>query len=78
MNNNLTKGMRGESVTQLQQMLRDAGFFNYPTNTGYFGDITEKALADYQKSRGLPVTGVYNNSMSTMLQKEKETQDFLK
>lgn len=78
MNTNLTKGMRGENVTQLQQMLRDAGFFTYPTNTGYFGDITEKALRDFQQSRGLPVTGQYDSSMSTTLQREREAQEFLK
>lgn len=78
MNSNLTKGMRGKEVEQLQQMLRDAGFFKYPTNTGYFGDITQKALQDFQKSRGLQVTGSLDTNTSNILSKEKGVQDFLK
>lgn len=78
MNNNLTKGMSGKQVEQLQQMLRDAGYFTYPTNTGYFGDITEKALNDFQKSRGLPVSGQFDSTTSDVLTQEKGAQDFLK
>lgn len=78
MNTNLKLGMRGDDVINLQQMLRDAGFFKYPTNTGYFGEITQKALQDFQKSRGLQVTGVLDNNTSNILSKEKGVQDFVK
>jgi len=76
--NNLKKGANGKDVEQLQQMLRDAGYFTYPTNTGYFGDITEKALLDFQKARGIPASGQLDSSTSNILSKDKSAQDFIK
>lgn len=53
-------GSRGPEVTRLQQMLKDAGFFPASQKTTeYFGPITQKALQDFQRARGLPVTGVF-------------------
>lgn len=66
--NQLQKGSRGDEVKALQEMLRKAGFFTYPTNTGYFGDITEKALRDFQQSRGLKVDGIYGARTAPALQ----------
>lgn len=77
MNSTLKKGMRGDNVKELQQLLKEAGYFNYPTNTGYFGDITEQALKDYQQAKGQPVTGEFDNNSSGLLKVEKTTQDFL-
>lgn len=75
--NTLQKGSRGDDVSKLQQMLREAGYFNYPTNTGYFGDITDEALRRYQKDRGLKVDGVYGNSTSNVLSNNQAVNDFL-
>jgi len=55
----LTLGSRGDEVVKLQQMLKDKGFFTYPTCTGYYGEITAKAVTDYQKANKLPLTGVW-------------------
>ena len=50
----LKYGSRGPEVTKLQQMLKDAGFFpQSQSTTEYFGPITEKALKEYQKSKGI-------------------------
>lgn len=53
---NLGPGSQGEDVKELQNFLKDQGFF--PKNqeaTGYYGSITQKAVADWQKSSGLQV-----------------------
>ena len=53
----LSEGMRNDDVKNLQSKLRKEGFFNFPTDTGYFGSITKSAVIAYQTSKGLPATG---------------------
>ncbi len=73
----LKLGSRGEEVTKLQQMLKDAGFFpKSQATTQYFGPITQKALQDFQKSRGLAVDGVYNPQAQQTLSNNPETKRF--
>ena len=50
------QGARGNRVRQVQQRLRDKGFFRGEV-TSYFGPLTREAVADYQKFNYLPVTG---------------------
>ncbi|HVU06251.1 MAG TPA: peptidoglycan-binding protein [Candidatus Paceibacterota bacterium] len=59
----VSQGMRGDAVVALQERLRAAGFFTFPTSTGYFGPITLAAVKAYQASVDLPVTG-YVGSMT--------------
>lgn len=54
----LKLGSRGENVKELQQLLREKGYFNYPSNTGYFGLFTKNAVTAYQKSQGLVADGI--------------------
>lgn len=49
---------QGYEVSFLQQFLKDRGFFNYPTITGFFGPITKQAVMDFQKAYGLVVDGI--------------------
>jgi len=49
--------MNSEEVRQLQGKLRAAGFFTFPTDTGYFGPITRTAVVEYQRSLGTWTTG---------------------
>ncbi|MCB9818435.1 DUF5011 domain-containing protein [Candidatus Nomurabacteria bacterium] len=49
----LYQGMNDPDIVQLQAFLRAAGFFNYPTDTGYFGPITRAAVIQYQKYHGV-------------------------
>lgn len=73
----LKYGSRGPEVTKLQQMLKDAGFFPQgQSTTEYFGPITEKALKEYQKSKGMPVDGMYNPIVKNTLSSSKETEGF--
>lgn len=53
----LSLGAQGEDVTNLQRMLRDAGFFNGEP-TGFYGQETLVAVKAYQLSRSLPSVGV--------------------
>jgi putative peptidoglycan binding protein len=61
---NLSLGMNGASVTALQQKLQALGYFSASfTPTGYFGLITKQAVIKYQEDKGLPATG-YVGSMT--------------
>lgn len=44
----LSMGMQSNDVMELQKRLRAEGFFNFLTNTGYFGPITFEAVKQYQ------------------------------
>ncbi len=70
---NLTVGSTGQDVTALQTWLIENGFLSIPAATGYFGPMTQKAVADYQTSVGIapaagyvgPVTRAKLNGSST-------------
>jgi peptidoglycan hydrolase-like protein with peptidoglycan-binding domain len=47
-NSDLSLGMSGDAVKELQERLRAEGFFTFPTSTGYFGPITLAAVKAYQ------------------------------
>lgn len=51
-----TPYLRGEDVWELQERLRQLGFYRGKPD-GEFDPQTEKALRQFQRSRGLPVTG---------------------
>ena len=54
----MQKGNSGEDVKELQDYLMTKGMFPYHTATGYFGSITENAVAAFQESRNLQVDGL--------------------
>ena len=53
----LTKGQDNQTVSNLQQLLRELNFFTYPTNTGYYGTITEEAVQAFQCKHNIICTG---------------------
>jgi peptidoglycan hydrolase-like protein with peptidoglycan-binding domain len=53
----LQRGDSGAAVTDLQEDLRAAGFFNQEA-TGFFGSITEESVKDFQRSKGLSADGI--------------------
>lgn len=55
--NDMTIGSTGNDVMELQKRLRALGFFTYPTDTGYFGPLTQAAVKLYQASKGIITTG---------------------
>jgi len=72
----LKYGSRGPEVTKLQQMLKDAGFFpKSQSTTEYFGPITEKALKEYQASKGLTVDGIFGPQSNNVLKNNQQLVD---
>ncbi len=53
----LKKGMSNKDITELQSNLKKLQFFNQEP-TGYFGDITEASVKNFQKQYNLKVSGV--------------------
>ncbi len=59
---NLTLGSKGTDVVTLQQFLVSKGFLTIPAGVsyGYFGYLTQKALAQWQASNGIsPAVGYF-------------------
>ena len=58
----LTKGMKSGQVQTIQMLLNEIGFRDQDgkrlATDGVFGDRTKYALTNYQKARGLTVTGI--------------------
>lgn len=50
-------GTEGDDVASVQQRLKDLDYFKY-TATGYFGNITKKAVEEFQKDHELGVDGI--------------------
>ncbi len=53
----LKEGMSGEEVMGLQENLVDLGFLHVEA-TGYFGELTHRAVIDFQKANGLSMDGI--------------------
>lgn len=53
----LRKGSRGSQVTELQTKLIKAGYLKSPA-TGYYGDLTEQAVRNFQSRNGLKADGI--------------------
>lgn len=55
---NMTPGMSGDNVKELQLWLKQQGYFPAGTDaTGYYGDITKNALAQWQADHGVDTQG---------------------
>lgn len=67
---NLRIGMWNDEVMLLQQKLQDLGYFPKDIKPSkYFGPITKKAVADFQKSKKLPATGYVGLSTRKALER---------
>ncbi|MCC5635754.1 peptidoglycan-binding protein [Nostoc sp. CHAB 5844] len=66
-NGQLRVGSRGQAVSQLQQNLRQLGYFNGP-KTGYFGSQTRQALIRFQQASRIPANGVFDSRTAQALQ----------
>ncbi len=53
----LSPGMKGPMVTNLQTVLKKAGYF-YAAANGVYGSATKKAVADYQKFAHMKADGI--------------------
>lgn len=68
----ISLGFEGADVIELQTFLESKGFLVMPKGVakGYFGQITKKALASYQKSVGLPPVGLFGPQTRARVEKE--------
>ncbi|MDB5238210.1 MAG: protein of unknown function with transrane region [Candidatus Kaiserbacteria bacterium] len=53
----LSHGSRGEAVTALQKFLATKGFLVTDGATGFFGDLTESAVRNFQAQQGIMSSG---------------------
>ncbi|TAD79951.1 MAG: peptidoglycan-binding protein [Oscillatoriales cyanobacterium] len=60
-------GETSDRVATLQGKLRTLGFQRSRTNTGHFGDVTQKSLVAFQRSRRLPATGYVDAATANAL-----------
>jgi N-acetylmuramoyl-L-alanine amidase len=65
-------GMSGAQVSQLQQSLKDKGYFNHNV-TGYFGNITKNAVIAFQQDNGLAVDGIAGPKTMSKLNNNNST-----
>lgn len=63
----IQKGATGETVRILQQRLIDLGCLTNDVADGRFGDNTEAAVKIFQRSAGLPETGVADEMTQYMM-----------
>jgi peptidoglycan hydrolase-like protein with peptidoglycan-binding domain len=62
----LRRGSSGSAVTNLQQRLKTAGYYNGPL-TGYYGSLTEAAIIQFQRAKGLVPDGVAGSTTLSAL-----------
>ncbi len=62
----LSNGSKGDNVKQLQQALKDLGYYK-STVDGKFGNGTRTAVRAFQKMNGLSVSGVADLATQTLL-----------
>lgn len=55
--NGLMLGEQGETVTRIQQLLNKYGYLSSANITGYYGEVTEKAVKSFQSNNGLTADG---------------------
>jgi peptidoglycan hydrolase-like protein with peptidoglycan-binding domain len=67
---NLSVGSRGDDVTQLQTTLSDDGFLN-ASSTGFFGQLTARALLEFQMHFGITSSSTASGFFGPL------TRDFL-
>lgn len=59
-------GDENDTVASIQQQLGCLGYFQFSV-TGYYGDFTAQAVADFQTANGLEVTGVVDELTYTTI-----------
>lgn len=55
--NGMMLGEQGESVTRVQQLLSKYGYLSSANVTGYYGEVTEQAVKNFQSRNGLAADG---------------------
>lgn len=66
----LKYGSTGNAVAQLQKRLISYGLLGITNTTQYFGNVTLAGLKDYQRIKGIPITGICDKITRDMLNSE--------
>lgn len=67
---NLSLGMSGQDVLQLQKFLaQDPSVYPEGLQTGYFGNLTQKAVKAFQKKHGVEAVGLVGPKTKSLLNK---------
>lgn len=54
-------GSKGSEVREVQSRLKELGYFNYESITGYYGSITQNAVKEFQADKGISQDGIVGN-----------------
>ena len=65
--NGLVIGDEGDTVKRVQELLIKLGYLSKGSATGYFGDVTDKAVKSFQKNNGLTADGNVGRKTMAML-----------
>lgn len=71
---NLSRGSKGSDVVDVQNRLRELGYYQGPIN-GTYGPATELAMRRFQRENGLTVTGSVTAQTYVDLGLEREVPD---
>jgi peptidoglycan hydrolase-like protein with peptidoglycan-binding domain len=63
----LETGHTGDTVAEVQQALLDAGLTTVGVADGEYGQLTAQAVAEFQRARGLTITGTVDQPTATAL-----------
>lgn len=69
----LKPGDRGAAVATLQKYLKEHNYYSAEAS-GHYDEATQTAVADFQRSQGLPVTGTADALSRYIISGEKTTQ----
>jgi cell wall-associated NlpC family hydrolase len=70
----LKYGMRNGYVKQMQEDLKDLGYFHY-NSTGYFGNLTYQSVVNYQTDNHLAVDGIVGPKTSREIKVDSVIKD---
>lgn len=63
----LKLGSKGNDVRQVQQLLRDLGYYTASAD-GYFGSLTRQAVIHFKKDQGMKINGLVGKNTLKALQ----------
>ncbi len=78
--NNLALGSTGQGVVVLQGLLSELGFLQVPTGValGYYGKLTQSAVASYQMSKNVtPSIGYFGPLSKIAMHQEFASKNWL-
>jgi len=63
-------GDKGTAISSIQTRLKELEYYDYPSITGYYGPVTEKAVESFQSTNGLKADGIAGPETLNILNSE--------